>query len=242
MTEAERKRAAPRVQRIADEEARRSAPKVKITQTGPETITFGAPDEMNPTVWKMDLLAAFGTIEPEFASRTLVQLTTAVGGGKMLPESRCNAILASMSALEPRDEIEAMLISQMIATQEAAMDLMRQMNGTQLRHQFEGSGNLAVKMLRTFTAQVETLKRLRSKGEQRVVVQHQHVQVTAENAAVQVNPPAPGGGGGQEIRNEQPHEYAKPSAISFAPSTPMRSADTPADRVPMPCRSRAAAL
>ena len=61
---------------------------------------------------------------------------------------------------------------------------------------FNDACNLAVKLLRTFTPQLEALKRYRSAGEQRVVVQHQHVNVTADQAAVQVN----GGGRGPEGR------------------------------------------
>jgi hypothetical protein len=55
--------------------------------------------------------------------------------------------------------------------------------------------NRATKLLRTYTMQVEALKRYRSAGEQRVVVQHQHVNVTADQAAVQVNGVAPDPGG-----------------------------------------------
>ena len=67
------------------------------------------------------------------------------------------------------------------------MDLLHQVGATNSRFQFNDAGNTAVKLLRTYTAQLEALKRYRSGGEQRVVVQHQHVNVTAEQTAVQVN-------------------------------------------------------
>jgi hypothetical protein len=57
--------------------------------------------------------------------------------------------------------------------------------------------------------QVDSLKRYRSKGEQRVVVQHQHVNVTADHAAVQVNSvgySAPDGRGAASKLEDQPHE------------------------------------
>jgi hypothetical protein len=64
------------------------------------------------------------------------------------------------------------------------MDLLHQVGATNSRFQFNDAGNTAVKLLRTYTAQLEALKRYRSAGEQRVVVQHQHVNVTADRAAV----------------------------------------------------------
>ena len=89
-----------------------------------------------------------------------------------------------MTGIAPRDEAEAMLAAQMVGVHWLAMDLLRKANDRAL---LNDAGNLAVKLLRTYTTQIEALKRYRSAGEQRVVVQHQHVNVTADQAAVQVN-------------------------------------------------------
>jgi hypothetical protein len=86
------------------------------------------------------------------------------------------------------------------------MDLLRKANDPARRND---AGNLAVKLLRTFPAQLEALKRYRSAGEQRVVVQHQHVNVTADQAAVQVNGdgyPSPGGREAVSKTEERSHE------------------------------------
>src|SRR5918995_7261551 len=99
-----------------------------------------------------------------------------------------NAALAAVTGIAPRDEAEAMLAAQMVGVLWLTMDLLRKANDPALRND---AGNLAVKLLRTFPAQIEALKRYRSAGEQRVVVQHQHVNVTADQAAVQVNGVAP---------------------------------------------------
>jgi hypothetical protein len=54
--------------------------------------------------------------------------------------------------------------------------------------------NRATKLLRTFTAQVETLNKYRTKGQQKVTVEH--VQVNAGGqAVVGIVNPKPGGGG-----------------------------------------------
>src|SRR3954454_16742047 len=93
----------------------------------------------------------------------------------------------------------------------------------------------ASKLSRTYTMQVESLKRYRSKGEQRVVVQHQHVNVTAEQAAVQVNgsvDPAPRGRGAASKLEEQSHAQAEPAPLAYEPGTPLQCPDTAGGTVP----------
>src|SRR3954451_12534133 len=111
-----------------------------------------------------------------------------------------------------------MLATQMVGVHWLAMDLLRKANDRPL---LNDAGNLAVKLLRTYTTQLEALKRYRSAGEQRVVVQHQHVNVTADQAAVQVNGagyPAPEGRGPASKPEDQPHAPGEPQAVTFEPS------------------------
>src|SRR3954447_23067806 len=78
--------------------------------------------------------------------------------------------------------------------------------------------------------------RYRSKGEQRVVVQHQHVNVTAKQAAVQVNgsaDPAPEGRGAASKPEEQPHAPAKPAPLAYEPGTPLPCPGPAGDVVPV---------
>jgi hypothetical protein len=96
-------------------------------------------------------------------------------------------------------------------------------------------GNLAVKLLRTYPAQLDALKRYRSAGEQHVVVQHQHVTVTAEQAAVQVTggaDPAPGGRGAASKTEERSHAQADTAYLAHAPVGPLRCPDATRDTVP----------
>jgi hypothetical protein len=94
--------------------------------------------------------------------------------------------------------------------------------------------NRATKLLRTYTMQVEALKRYRSAGEQRVVVQHQHVNVTAEQAAVQVNggaDPAAGGRGAASKSEERAHAPGETRSVTSEPDTPMLCPDPTRDTV-----------
>lgn len=86
-----------------------------------------------------------------------------------------NAALAAVCGIGPRDETEAMLAVQMVATHDAAMELLRRAMQAQYRHNLEDAGNLAVKLLRTYTAQLAALQRYRGKGQQKVTVEHVHV-------------------------------------------------------------------
>jgi len=94
-----------------------------------------------------------------------------------------NNALALLNGIQPRDEIEGMLVVQMIAVHNLAMETMgRVMITDQTFQGREANVNYATKMLRTFTAQMEALKRYRTGGQQRVIVEH--VYVTAGGQAI----------------------------------------------------------
>ena len=82
-----------------------------------------------------------------------------------------NQAMAVLAGIQPQDEIEAMLAVQMIGVHNMAMETIgRAMLGGQT---FEGrkcNVDYTTKMLRTFIAQVEALKRYRNGGPQNVKV------------------------------------------------------------------------
>ena len=86
------------------------------------------------------------------------------------------AALAAMIGMKPRDELDGMLIGQLIATHNAAMECYRRaMLGDQT---FEGRRenlNQANKLCRSYAALTEALDRHRGKGQQRIVVEHVNV-------------------------------------------------------------------
>src|SRR5262249_52774776 len=78
--------------------------------------------------------------------------------------------------LAPRDEAEALLVTQMVATHWLALSVAGKVGRVNNRPHLQDIGNLTVKLMRTFTAQVETLQRLRGKAsEQKVTVEHVHI-------------------------------------------------------------------
>src|SRR3954452_19225867 len=164
------------------------------------------PTEVHADVASARMMNAFGTTNADLATCLVGQILDAThlqSSGAPINADTLNAALAAVTGIGPQDDAEAMLATQMVAVHWVTMDLLRKANDRALLHD---AGNLAVKLLRTYTTQLEALKRYRLAGEQRVVVQHQHVNVTAEQAAVQVTgtPPTPRGEGGwyQDRRNE----------------------------------------
>jgi hypothetical protein len=139
------------------------------------------------------LLSAFGTAESDFASLMLCGVINAAceGGPAHLPQSGdINAALAAMTGIGARDEIEGILAPQMVATHIAAIRVLRQLKGSETITQQDSNGNLAVKLLRTFTMQLEALQRYRGKGQQKVTVEHVHVNADGQAIVGTVHPPA----------------------------------------------------
>lgn len=100
--------------------------------------------------------------------------------------------LAIVQALAPQNELECMLAVQMAAVHTTTLAMacsMRMTTNADRREQLERSMS---RLARTFTTQMEALKRQRSKGEQKVIVEH--VTVNEGGQAI-VGNVGPGGGG-----------------------------------------------
>ena len=91
-------------------------------------------------------------------------------------EIQCKATMSALIGMAPKDEIEGMIATQLIAAHNAAMECYRRaMLGEQT---FEGRReNLsqANKLSRTYTVLLDALNRHRGKGQQKVTVEHVHV-------------------------------------------------------------------
>lgn len=91
---------------------------------------------------------------------------------KKQQEAICDALLN----VDPKDEIEAMMVSQMIAAHSAVMECYRRaMIPEQNMQSREDNLNHAGKMMRAFASLVETFNRHRGKNHQKVEVRHVHV-------------------------------------------------------------------
>ena len=125
--------------------------------------------------WPM-LMESLGTASIPFTSQILTQLTNSLTTGRKVDQETINFGLAVMASIKPRDELETMLAAQMTAIHCATMTFARRLNHVDTIPQQDSAERTLNKLARTFTTQMEALKRYRrNDGEQKVVVQHVHV-------------------------------------------------------------------
>lgn len=118
----------------------------------------------------------FGTRSGDFSNACTAWLANAAAEqGKPLSETTLNAALAMVAATAPANEMEALIAVQMFAAHDLSMDLMRRAKQASNVRAMTEYGNLATKLSRTMTAQIEALGKLRRGGEQTVRVEHVHV-------------------------------------------------------------------
>jgi hypothetical protein len=146
------------------------------------------------------------------------------------------AALAAMIGMKPRDELEGMLISQLIATHNAAMECYRRaMLGEQT---FEGRRenlNQANKLCRSYAALTEALDRHRGKGQQRITVEHVNVHAGGQAIVGAVT----AGGESSQKSEQQTHTTRE---ITHEPGIPMWSPDPEWETMPIAAGARKAAV
>ena len=153
-----------------------------VPQFNVETPKSGSlkifPASDNARLTKVGLYQAFGTTSIDFVDHMFDKLIAAAcesNRDKPLTQTQINSVIAAMAGINPQDEVEAMLASQMIATHFAAMRRFSGIKNSETIPQLDSNGNMAIKLMRTFAAQMEALSRYRSKGQQKMTVEHVHV-------------------------------------------------------------------
>src|SRR5208283_383430 len=107
-----------------------------------------------------------------------------------------------------------MLGAKMAAVPMASMTFARRLAHVENIPQQDSAQNAFNKLARTFAAQVSALKEYRSKGEQKMTVQHVHVAEGGQAIVGNVNAPAEGVGA-RKKPEVQPH------ALAYAPGVEM---------------------
>jgi hypothetical protein len=145
-----------------------------------------------------------------------------------------NAAITAMLGMKPRDEREGMLIAQLIASHNAAMECYRL---AMLPEQtFEGRHenlNQANKLSRTYAALTDALDRHRGKGQQRITVEHVNVHAGGQAIVGAVTP-----GDGSSRQSEEQTRATR--EITHEPGIPMRSPDPQWETMPIAAGARKA--
>jgi hypothetical protein len=145
--------------------------KIEATATGIKTVAAkGGVEASLP----LQLADAMGTTSPYFTDAMLSNVATFIDScnNKGVNDTDVSAALAVLDGMKPENEVEAMLLVQMWATNESAMRALGMIGKSGWIDNAAMFGNLANKLLRTYAAQVEALTKLRRKGEQTVKVVH----------------------------------------------------------------------
>ena len=187
------------------------APRLKVLKEKQgETIALDHPNDLTG---QMLLMHALGTADPDFLNGLLGQLSNASSLGPHVDERELNFLLSVVKGIQPRDQLEAMLAAQMAAVHMATMTFGRQLAQVQSIPQQDSAERAFNKLARTFTTQMEALKRYRTGGEQKVTVQH--VSVSEGGQAIVGNVT-------QAARESAPAKTGKSlPALTAAPQTPM---------------------
>jgi hypothetical protein len=126
---------------------------------------------------------AFGTADHDLSNYLLAQVAgtfegtvSSDGHDNKAIVTAINMAMAVLNGIQPQDEIEGMLAVQMIGVHNVAMAAIRR--GMLKDQTFVGrqaNTDQATKMLRTFVAQMEALKKYRTGGQQKMIVEHVNV-------------------------------------------------------------------
>lgn len=93
-----------------------------------------------------------------------------------------NSALGMLNGLAPENTLEGMLCTQMVSCHNTAQEFLRRATTSENPEAIDRQINRATKLMRTFTAQMEALTKLRNKGQQKITVQH--VQVADGGQAI----------------------------------------------------------
>jgi hypothetical protein len=155
---------------------RRSPVRVKLRRVN-ANLSKGYPPDGEEKIWWAHLKRALGTASSDFVNASLLELQVAAQlpfGG--ISEVGMNAALALIEGVAPKNEVEGAIAVQMACTHAAALSVLaRFRGGGGTEHRVAALASAAARLLRAYSVQVETLRRLRHGGDQHVRVEHVHV-------------------------------------------------------------------
>ena len=174
-----------------------AAPRLKVSDDS-SGATEVAPDHPDPRMGLSLLAEALATTDVSFVVGLISQLADAGTRGRKVGERELNFMLAVVKGAKPKDQMEAMLAAQMAAAHMATMAFAHRLANVENIAQQDSAERAFNKLARTFAAQVQALKRYRSRGDQTVRVEHVTVNEGGQAIVGNVNH-----GGRGRLKNEE---------------------------------------
>ena len=166
----------------AKRRSRPRAPRLKMDFDEEERVNSISFDHKDQTVASALAMYDVGTGDADFYEGILKQVASLGAPGHTISEEATNFALSVIAAVEPENEVEAMLAAQMAATHMATMTFARRLNHVETIPQQDSAERALNKLARTFATQMEALKKYRSKASQTVRVER--VLVTEGGQAI----------------------------------------------------------
>ncbi|RWM91994.1 MAG: hypothetical protein EOR86_23165 [Mesorhizobium sp.] len=159
-------------------ETRTPAPGMKVVSTrkGEVLDVSISVDHPDPGLGYELISAAIASECGDFTRGTLETLSMAAQKGDTVHEVSMNYALSMVYGMHPKDQLEATLGVQMAAVHIATMKAAACLGAAKTTQAMEAHERMFNRLSRTFAAQMEALKRYRSKGEQRVYVERVNVE------------------------------------------------------------------
>lgn len=148
----------------------RPSPRIKLSR---RRIAIQHPD---PQAGERLLAEALGAVDRDALHGLLKQLMSASVINRKADEANLAFMISMVKSIGPRDSIEAMLVTQMVAVHAATMRSACRLAFTDGLPQQESITRALTRLARTFASQIEALNRHRSSGERAIMVQNVSVQ------------------------------------------------------------------
>ena len=174
---------------------RKSAPDMKMDFDEATRVLNIRFDHESEAAGQAMMMVQLGICDVRVFLGLLNQVAALGKSGKVISEEATNFAFGVIASIEPRDEVEAMLGAQMAATHQATMMMARRLNHVENIPQHDAAERAFNKLARTYSTQMDALKRYRAKAQQTVRVER--VTINEGGQAI-VGHVETGGRGGHE--------------------------------------------
>ena len=147
------------------------APKIKVTVNSKGVSEISVDHPNHKIGWNL-FEQSFATTSHDFINGMLSQVCNAVSKGGTVAPKVVNFALSVVAGINPKDELETMLAAQMAVVHMATMDFAGRLIRAESLNQLNSHDRTLNKLARTFTSQMEALRKHRTGGKQEVTVHH----------------------------------------------------------------------
>ena len=148
-----------------------SAPDIRVTtseETGNVSLGF---DHEDIAVAQTLLMDEFGVSDCNFFAGLMKQMLSVGEPGQRVSGDAANFIASVIRTIKPQDEVETMLATQMAVVHQSTMLMARRLTHAETISQQDAAERAFNKLARTYTAQMQTLKKYRATAQQTVRVE-----------------------------------------------------------------------